>query len=165
MYNAPSKGVLEGEAEESLMSDAANTEFTPEDVLSQAQTIATSWVLTTIAYLKERGLAVEEYVSYHGRRFAPGWEELRSQPVAEVAQLVALNAVSVGCTLRSLSGDDTRAEVHIVGWPDQELTSFLQLTRSDSDHIWNTYEPIMEYLDLHYAWQRQDDVVRITLER
>lgn len=146
------------------MSDAA-TEFTPEDILSQAQTIATSWVLTTIAYLKERGLAVEEYVAYHGRRFAPGWEELRSQPVAEVAQLVALNAVSVGCMLRSLSGDDTRAEVHIVGWPDQELANFLQLTRSDSDHIWNTYEPIMEDLDIHYAWQRQDDVVRITLER
>ena len=147
------------------MPDAANTEFTPEEVLSQAQTIATSWVLTTIGYLKERGLAVEEYVAYHGRRFAPGWEELRSQPVSEVAQVVALNAVSVGCTLRSLSGDDTRAEVLIVGWPDQELTDFLQLTQSDSDQVWNTYDPIMEYLGLRYAWQRQDDVVRISLER
>jgi hypothetical protein len=147
------------------MSDAANTEFAPDVVLSQAQTIATSWVLTTIGYLKERGLAVEEYVAYHGRRFAPGWEELRSQPVAEVAQLVALNAVSVGCTLRSLSGDDTRAEALIVGWPDQELASFLQLPQSDSDHIWNTHESIMEYLGLRYVWQREDDVVRITLER
>ena len=148
------------------MSDAANTEeFTPEEGHSQAQVVATSWVLTTIAYLKERGLSVEDYVAYHGRRFAPGWEELRGQPVADVAQLVALNAVSVGCTLRSLSGDDTRAEVLIVGWPDQELSSFLQLSQSDSDHIWNTYEPIMEYLGLRYAWQRQDDVVRITLER
>ena len=147
------------------MPDAANTEFTPEEVLSQAQTVATSWILTTIGYLKERGLAIEEYAAYHGRRFAPGWEELRSQPVSEVAQLVALNAVSVGCTLRSLSGDDTRAEVLIVGWPDQELTDFLQLAQIDSDQVWNTYEPIMEYLDLRYAWQRQDDVVRITLER
>jgi len=147
------------------MPDAANTEFTPEEVLSQAQTVATSWILTTIGYLKECGLAVEEYAAYHGRRFAPGWEELRSQPVSEVAQLVALNAVSVGCTLRSLSGDDTRAEVLIVGWPDQELTDFLQLAQIDSDQVWNTYEPIMEYLDLRYAWQRQDDVVRITLER
>ena len=134
-------------------------------MLSQAQAVATSWVLTTIGYLKGRGLALEEYVEYHGRLFAPGWEELRGQPVVEVAQLVALNAVSVGCTLRSLSGDDTRAEVLLAGWPDEELTSFLQLTRSDGDHIWNTYKPIMEYLDLSYAWQRQGDVVRITLER
>lgn len=68
--------------------------------------------LTTVS-LKERGLAVEEYVAYHGRRFAPGWEELRGQPFAEVAQLVALNSVSVGCTLRSLSGNDTRADVYV----------------------------------------------------
>jgi hypothetical protein len=47
-------------------------------------------------------LAVEKYVAYDGLRFAPGWEELRTQPVAEVAQLVALNGVSVGCTLRLL---------------------------------------------------------------
>jgi DNA-binding transcriptional ArsR family regulator len=45
------------------------------------------------------------------------------------------------------------------------LSSFLQLAQSDSDHIWNTYKPIMEYLNLRYAWQRQDDVVRITLEQ
>jgi hypothetical protein len=79
--------------------------------------------------------------------------------------LVALNAVSVGCMLRSLSGDDTCAEVLIVGWPDEELSSFLQLARGDSDQVWNTYEPIMEHLGLCYAWQRQDDVVRIAVER
>ena len=75
------------------MSDDANTEFTPEEVLSQAQAVATSWVLTTIGYLKERGLAPEEYVAYHGRHLAPAWEELRGQPVVEVAQLVALNDI------------------------------------------------------------------------
>jgi len=41
----------------------------------------------------------------------------------------------------------------------------LPLDQADSDQIWNTYEPIMEHLDLSYAWQREDDVVRITVER
>ena len=147
------------------MSDAANTPFAQEEICAQAQSNAAAWVLTTIAYLKERGSAVEEYVAYHGSRFAPAWEGLRSRPVEEVAQLVALNAVSVGGTLRSLSSDDGRAEVLVEGWPDEELLSFLPLDRDDSDHIWNTYKPIMEYLGLGYAWQRQDDVVKITFER
>ena len=147
------------------MSDAANTDFSPEEVLAQAQVIATSWVLSTIGYLKEHGLAVEDYVAYHGRRFAPGWEELRGQPVEEVARLVALNAVSVGGTLRSLSGDDGRAEVLVEGWPDEEFFILLPLDQADSDQIWNTYKPIMEHLGLRYAWQREDDVVRITVER
>jgi len=50
-------------------------------------------------------------VAYHGRSFAPAWEGLRGGPVEEVAQLVALNTMSVGNTLRSLSSEDGRAEM------------------------------------------------------
>ena len=147
------------------MSEAANAPFPTEEICAQAQGNAAAWVLTIIAYLKERGLAVEDCVAYHGRRFAPAWEGLRDRPVEEVAQLVALNALSVGSTLRSLSSEDGRAEVLVEGWPDEELMSFLPLDRDDTDQIWNTYEPIMEHLGLRYAWRRQDDAVRITVER
>ena len=110
-------------------------------------------------------MAVEEYVAYHGIRFAPAWEELRGRPIGEVAQFVALNSLSVGGTLRSLSGDDERAEVLVEWRLNKELWSFLPLDRHDSDQIWNSYKLIMEHLGLRYAWQRQDDVVRITVER
>jgi hypothetical protein len=146
------------------VSDVANTPFTPEEICAQAQSNAAAWVLTMIAYLKEHGSAVEDCVAYHGRQFAPAWEELRGRPVEEVAQLVALNALSVGNTLRSLSSEDGRAELLVEGWPDEELLSLLPLDRDDCDQIWNTYKPIMEHLGLGYAWQRQDDAVRITVE-
>jgi len=146
------------------VSDAADTPFPPEEICAQAQGNAAAWILTMIAYLKERGLAVEDCVAYHGRRFAPAWEGLRGRPVEEVAQLVALNALSVGNTLRSLSSEDGRAELLVEGWPDEELLDFLPLNRDDCDQIWNTFKPIMEHLGLRYAWQRQDDVVRITVE-
>src|SRR5918992_4421103 len=115
--------------------------------------------------LEREGGAVEDCVAYHGRSFAPAWEGLRGGPVEEVAQLVALNTMSVGNTLRSLSSEDGRAEVLVEGWPDEELLSFLPLDRDECDQIWDTYRPIMEDLGLGYAWQRQDDVVRITIER
>jgi hypothetical protein len=146
------------------VSDAADAPFPPEEICAQAQGNAAAWILTMIAYLKERGLAVEDCVAYHGRRFAPAWEGLRGRPVEEVAQLVALNALSVGNTLRSLSSEDGRAELLVEGWPDEELLDFLPLNRADCDQIWNTFKPIMEHLGLRYAWQRQDDVVRITVE-
>ena len=78
---------------------------------------------------------------------------------------MALNALSVGNTLRSLSSEDGRAELLVEGWPDEDLMSLLPLDRDDCDQIWNTYKPIMEHLGLGYAWQRQDDAVRITVER
>lgn len=82
------------------MTDAA--EFSTEDLLSQAQGNATAFVLATTAYMKERGLETDEYVAFFGGQFAPGWEEMRSQPVLEVARSAATNAVSIGGELRSL---------------------------------------------------------------
>src|SRR5687768_16909949 len=118
------------------VSDAADAPlFPPEEICSQAQGNAAAWILTIIAYLKERGEAVEDCVAYHGRSFAPAWEWLRGRPVEEVAQQVALNALSVGASIRSLSSENGRAEALVEGWPDEELMSFLPLDRDDCDQI------------------------------
>ncbi|MDQ3863223.1 MAG: hypothetical protein M3317_06955 [Actinomycetota bacterium] len=148
------------------MTDAVGTAFTTEELLSQARGNAAAFVLTTIAYLKERGLAVEEYVEFFGRQFAPGWDELRARTVGEVARAVTKNAVSVGCTLGSFSEDDTRAEVLFTGWPDAEqISCVLGLDRSASDAMWESFYPIMERLGIRFAWRREDRAVRLTFER
>src|SRR5687768_15028490 len=54
---------------ESSVSDAADTPFPPEEICAQARGNAAAWILTIIAYLKERGLAVQDCVAYHGRSF------------------------------------------------------------------------------------------------
>jgi hypothetical protein len=115
------------------MTDAANAEFTIEELLSYAQGNATAFALAAVAYLKECGLEVDDYVRFFGRRFAPGWEELCTQPVLAVACTAALNAVSVGGALRSLTGNEAHAEVLIEGWPDEEIASALGLERSEGE--------------------------------
>ena len=148
------------------MTEASNTEFTTEELLSGARGNATAFVLTTIAYLRERDLDVEDFVTFFGRQFAPGWEELRAQPVVAVAQTVARNAVSVGCTLGSISGDETRAEIVITGWPDaEELSPVLGLEPNAGDAMWDSFYPIMDRIGIRYTWQREDGTVRLTYER
>jgi hypothetical protein len=148
-----------------FVSDSTNSHFTQEEVLEMAQGNATAFILTAFAYLKERGLDPDEYVTFFGRQVTPGWEEIRGRPVADVAREAALNSVSVGATLLSLSGDDTHAEVLVAGWPDEEFLSELQLTQSDGDRLLNAFEPIMEYLGIRYAWQREGEAVRMTFEK
>jgi hypothetical protein len=147
-----------------FVSDAANTQFTQEEVLQMAQGNATAFVLTAFAHLKERGLDPDEYVAFFGRKVAPGWEEMRGRPVSEVARAAALNPVSVGATLLSLSGDDTYAEVLLAEWPDREFLEELELTQSDGDRVLNAFEPIMEYLGIRYSWQREGEAVRLTFQ-
>ena len=147
------------------MSEAADAPlFPPEEICAQAQSNAAAWILTMIAYLKERGSAVEDCVAYHGRSFAPAWEELRGRRSKRKPAGGAEHAVG-GKSLRSLSSEDGRAESLVEGWPDEELMSFLPLDRDECDEIRDTYWPIMEHLGLGYAWQREDDVVRITIQR
>jgi hypothetical protein len=122
------------------MTDSADTQFTTEELLSSAQGNATAFVLATIAYLKEQGLRVEDYVRYFGSKFAPGWEELAEQSLA-VARTVARNAVSVGGTLRSLSGDEQHAEVIIEGWPDEEISGMLGLGHEEGEAMWDSFDP------------------------
>ncbi len=147
------------------MNDAANAEFTTEELLSYAQGNATAFALAAIAYLKEQGLAVDDYVRFFGRRFAPGWEELRTQPVLAVARTAALNAVSVGGALGSLSGNETHAEVLIEGWPDEEIARALGLERSEGEAMWDSFEPIMEHLGISFSWRHEGEGVRIIFER
>jgi hypothetical protein len=147
------------------MSDDMSTEFTSEELLSQAQGNATALALSAIAFAKERNISADEFTAFVGQRFAPLWEELRGQGVKDVARMVALNMVSVGASLRSLSGDDTHAEVLIAEWPDNDFMGELGVTQSDSEAMWNLWNPIMEYLGIRYAWQRQDEAVKMTLER
>ena len=149
------------------MTDAADSQFTTEELLSSAQGNATAFVLATFAYLKEHGLSVEDYVRFFGSKFAPGWEELRDQPLA-VATTVARNAVSVGGTLRSLSGDEERAEVIIEGWPDEEISGTLGLRHEEGEAMWDSFDPIMEHIGIRYSWGHEEEengAVRLTFER
>jgi hypothetical protein len=146
------------------MSDAADAQFTTEELLTSAQGNATAFVLSTIAYLKEQDLAVDDYVRYFGSKFAPGWEELRDQPIA-VARTVARNAVSVGGTLRSLSGDEEHAEAIIEGWPDEEILGTLGLQRGEGEAMWDSFDPIMKHIGIRYSWGHEEDgAVRLTFQ-
>jgi hypothetical protein len=152
--------------EDARMTEASHPQFTTEELLSGARGNATAFVLATIDYLRERGEDVEDFVTFFGRQFAPGWDELRTQPVSAVAQTVARDAVSVGCTLGSISGDETRAEILITGWPDaEELASVLGLEPDAGDAMWDSFFPIMERLGIRYAWRREDGTVRLSYER
>ena len=147
------------------MTEPADIHFTTEELLSYAQGNATAFILSTIAYLKEQGLAVDDYVRFFGSKFAPGWEELRDQPIA-VARTVARNAVSVGGTLRSLSGDEEHAEAIIEGWPDHEILGALGLRRVEGEAMWDSFDPIMEHIGIRYSWGHEEDgAVRLIFER
>jgi hypothetical protein len=144
------------------MSEDLSKMFTTEQVLEQAKGNVTGIYLGTIAYLKEQHLSPLDWTVGLGKRFAPGWEGLKGRGAREAAQMFALNCISLGGTLTSFDGDESRAEFVIKGWPGAGWLQYHQITQADADVMWEAFTPIAAFLDLRHHWQREGDSVRIT---
>jgi len=145
------------------MSDHVNTTFTPEQILESAQGNVNHLCLVMVAYLKEHNLSLNEFWSFVGRISVPTWGQGLS--TTDVALGAAINMVSGGCELRASSGDESKAEAVLGGWPSEESLEFYGLTQQEADSVWGVFGPIAESQGYDYEWHRQGDQVTMIFTR
>jgi hypothetical protein len=139
--------------------------FTKDEVLEQAKANAQALSLVATAYAKEKGLPVDEYWGFVGSKFTMGWEPLQGKGAREAMRVFALNMVSVGGTLESLSGDEARAEAIVADWPSPDLLQAFGLSQADADRSYAVFQSIADLLGLGYEWRRQGDRVTLILSQ
>jgi hypothetical protein len=140
-------------------------EFTSNEVLDQAKANAQALSLVAIRYIEEKKLPLDEFWSYVGEKFTLGWDSLKGKGARVAMRMFALNMVSVGGTLESLSGDEARAEAVIDGWPSPDLVQAFGVSRGDVDRMYAVFQPIADLLELRYEWRRQGDRVTLLLSQ
>jgi hypothetical protein len=140
-------------------------EFTMEEVLQQAMANAQALALVAVGYAKEKGLSLDEFWSFVGEKFTLGWDVLRGKGARAAMRVFALNMVSVGGTLESLSGDEARAEAIIANWPSPDLLQAFGGSQGDVDLMYAVFQPIADVLGLKYEWRRQGDRVTLILSQ
>lgn len=140
-------------------------EFAKDEVLQQAKMNAQALFLVAIGYLKEKGLALNEFWSFVGDKFTLGWDSLQGKGARVAMRMFALNMVSVGGTLESLSGNEARAEAVITGWPSPGLQQAFGVSQDDVDRMYAVFGPIADLLGLRYEWHRQGDRVTLILSQ
>jgi hypothetical protein len=73
----------------------------------------------------------------------------------------ALNVLSAGASLRSLTGNDEWAEAVVGDWPPQgklaseRLGHYFGMTTDEVDPFWEVFRPIAEHLGFQYEWSRE----------
>jgi hypothetical protein len=151
------------------MPDDLSLGSAPEERLQKAQGQLNALVLGMLAYLKAHDLAADEWMAFLGGRLAQGWDpELTA---VEFIREEATFLISIGCDLRSLSGDRSQAEATFRSWPpDADWTSegflsFWELSQEEVDVIWDMYAPVADRLGLDYRWRRAGDQVTLTFTR
>ena len=140
-------------------------EFTRDEVLEQAKANAQALALVSMGYIKEKGLPLDEFWSFVGEKFTLGWDSLQGKGARVAMRMFALNMVSVGGTLESLSGDEARAEAIIADWPSPDLLQAFGVSRGDVDRMYAVFQPIADLLGLRYEWRRQGDRVTLILSQ
>lgn len=143
----------------------AEHEFTSEQVSEQAQGNVTSFVLGTLAYLKGQNRTPQEWVTFLGYQFAPGWEQVKGQGARAAMNSVVLNFLSGGGRLQSLTGDEAQAEAVIADWPPADILELLGLTLEDVDPFYTIFNPIADFLNLRYEWHRAGNVLTFRFSR
>ncbi|HZS86513.1 MAG TPA: hypothetical protein VFE42_03350 [Chloroflexota bacterium] len=141
------------------------TDFASEEIREAAQGNATGFALGTIAYLKQRGLPVEAWPALLGRVFSAWWDQLPQKDLAMIARVAALQTVSLGATVQSITADETRAEVVITAWPPQDSLAAFGLSQADADVVWQTFAPIALRLGLRFAMRRDGEDMRLTFSQ
>ena len=140
-------------------------EFTRDELLEQAKMNAQALSLVAIGYIKEKRLPLDEFWSFVGEKFTLGWESVQGKGARVAMRMFALNMVSVGGTLQSLSGDEARAEAIIADWPSPDLLQAFGVSRGDVDRMYAVFQPIADLLELRYEWRRQGDRVTLSLSQ
>ena len=148
-----------------MADETQTTEFSPEELCAQATGNAIAGALALVRYARELGESPEAVAAWLGHTFAPGWEEVRGQGARTAMRVLALNLVSLGCELRSLSGDEQRAEAVAAGWPGDEHLTFFGVSQKEADALFGVFRPIAEDLGLRYEWRREADTVMMTFEQ
>lgn len=141
--------------------EAPQVAFTPEQIAERGKDNFQHVLFATIAYLKSRDLSVEDWATFLGEQFAPGWGH--GYTARKFMEQSALNVVSAGAFPRSLSGHADWGECVVGDWPPQgklaseRFNHFFGLTQQDVDPFWEIFRPIARYLGFSYDWNRESE--------
>ena len=133
-------------------------EWTEKELWLQAQGNGNLSLLLALAFLKEKGLSIEEMSAFFSEKIEPGWGELKGKGALDIARAAAFNPVSLGATLVSLEGDEKQAAT-VFDWPAIRETANA-VGASSEDHITAFrifHEKISAYLGIGFTFQCEGD--------
>jgi CubicO group peptidase (beta-lactamase class C family) len=140
-------------------------DFPSERLLEQAQGNFNAIVCTTIAYLKERGLPLDDYVNYVGQKLAPSWDSTQAASARDTAENAALNLVASGGQVLALTGNEQQAEVLVTNSPPPDFLEMAGISAADADAFNGVFHVIAGTLGLRFEQQRTDNQVRLRFSR
>jgi hypothetical protein len=155
----------------------AKANVSKQMLLDGAQMAASALCGSTMGFLKQRGIQIEDWVSYIGENFEGSLGDLEGEGVYQVMQhLLGLQVLPLGAEIISTDFTEDKAEVTLTTLPSRtllekfgttprELLRGFGLTQKDFESIYAMYEPAAKAIGLRFTHQLKGGQQLLSLER
>lgn len=118
--------------------------------LELARSHAAAFVLSTFAFLKQRGIPIADWAQFTGGQFAPTWPDHHRVGDAVIDE-IARACEACGAEVRKIDVYRSLTRVE-VAWPrgeDADYAAELGLTRDETDRLFDVFGPIATRVGFH----------------
>lgn len=131
-------------------------DYSGDELLEQAQGNAQAALIATVAFLRAREIAVEEWAAALGVSFALEWGEPEPWAPDEFLDAMLTNYRSLGATVSRADLGQERAEAEITGFPDPEQCERFGVAVAEVARFHDTAVAIAQERGLRWTWSLDD---------
>jgi hypothetical protein len=143
-----------------------HAEYSDAELLEQARGNAQALILATVAFLNERGIPPQEWVTAIGATFARGWGAPRAWDAGEFLDAMLTNLRALGAEVTSIELGVDRATAEVTGFPDPALCALFGVDAADAALFHETAAVIATPRGLRWTWETgADGATRFVVER
>lgn len=140
--------------------------FTKEQISAQSMSNLSSYIILTIAYLKQNNLSVEDWLNFIGQKFIDTWVTTQTPSLREIAKGVILNNISGGSKLVSFTEEESKIKIILDASFQKKEAEFYGVSWQDSQLVHDVLNPVFQYLKVTYKWEIIDNKrLKIELSR
>lgn len=135
----------------------AHDEWTTEELWKHEQLNFAAHMAIMFDYLEQKGLPVDDFVTYTAEKVIPGWRDGVKHTTEDFMRAILLNVLANGGEVfeTGQNGDERTAKVSYL-----LNTQVMQAYGSPPEmtgKFWDKFTPIAEAIGMTFSWEHTDD--------
>lgn len=140
-------------------------QWTTEELLVQAEGNQQAILFSTVKFLRDRGIPVEDWTKALGAGFIPSWGDATVWEPETFLNAALYNFLSMGVPVLRLEKNSERAEAVVGPFPIPAYVDYLGLPSDTGDEFFGVMHELAERVSLQWSHSREGENIRVTVTR
>jgi hypothetical protein len=134
----------------------SHSELTMEELWQQEQRNFSGHLAIMFCYLQDKGLEVDDFIDYTGKKAAPRWNAIARNP-PDMMNVILMNVLSNGQNVKEVDISDTDATATVTGLFNPDVMEYYGCSPAVYDRFWNKFIPIANEVGFDLSCNRIND--------